>query len=326
MTAPDFALGPGALGALMPMHLCLDGAGIIRSVGPTLAKITPDAPLAGCGFFSVFEVRRPGGISDLAGLADHAGERLFLVLEPGGISLRGVAMPLATPGGGMIVNLSFGIALSDAVGRHELTDADFAPTDLAVEMLYLLEAKNSVMEELHNLNRRLHDARLRAEEQALTDTLTGLQNRRAMDGMLGRLIAADDPFGLMHIDLDLFKQVNDTLGHAAGDHVLVQVARVLQSVSRTGDGVFRVGGDEFVIVFPGLADAARLRSIARRMIEALGRPIPWAGGTASVSASVGIVVSTLYTEPQADRMLSDADHALSASKNAGRGRVTLHGG
>jgi diguanylate cyclase (GGDEF)-like protein len=224
----------------------------------------------------------------------------------------------------MIVNLSFGIALSDAVGRHGLTDADFAPTDLAVEMLYLLEAKNSVMEELHNLNRRLHDARLRAEEQALTDTLTGLRNRRAMDGTLARLIAADEPFGLMHIDLDLFKQVNDTLGHAAGDHVLVQVARVLQSASRAGDGVFRVGGDEFVVVFPGLADAARLQIVARRMIEALAHPIPWGAGTAQISASVGIVVSTLYTEPQADRMLSDADRALYASKNAGRGQVTLH--
>ena len=326
MTVPDFALGPGALGALMPMHLCLDGQGIVRSVGPTLGKITAEAPLAGRDFFEAFEVRRPGGIGDPAGLAAHAGERLFLVLEPGGISLRGVAVPLAAPGGGMIVNLSFGIALSDAVGRHGLTDADFAPTDLAVEMLYLLEAKNSVMEELHNLNRRLQDARLRAEEQALTDTLTGLRNRRAMDASLARLIAGNAPFGLMHIDLDGFKQVNDTLGHAAGDHVLVHVARVLQSMSRSDDGVFRVGGDEFVVVFPGLADAGRLQGVARRMIEALGRPVVWDEGTARVSASVGIVVSTLYTEPQPDRMLSDADRALYASKNAGRGRVTLHGG
>lgn len=326
MTPSSFALGSDALGALMPMHLCLDAAGIIRSVGPTLRKIAAGTPLEGVDFFATFEVRRPGGIADMAGLAAQAGARLFLVLEPGAISLRGVAVPLGPPGGGMIVNLSFGIALSDAVGRHALTDADFAPTDLAVEMLYLLEAKNSVMEELHNLNRRLHDARLLAEEQALTDTLTGLRNRRAMDATLARLIAQKLPFGLMHIDLDCFKQVNDTLGHAAGDHVLEHVAGVLQSMSRTGDGVFRVGGDEFVVVFPGLADAGRLQGVARRMIGALGRPVESEGGTARVSASVGIVVSTLYTEPQADRMLSDADRALYASKNAGRGRVTLHGG
>jgi len=318
MTVPDFALGPDALGALMPMHLCLDGQGIVRSVGPTLGKITAEAPLAGRDFFEAFEVRRPGGIGDLAGLAAHAGERLFLMLEPGGISLRGVAVPLAAPGGGMIVNLSFGIALSDAVGRHGLTDADFAPTDLAVEMLYLLEAKNSVMEELHNLNRRLQDARLRAEEQALTDTLTGLCNRRAMDAALARLIAGNAPFGLMHIDLDGFKQVNDTLGHPIGDRLLQEVAERIRHSARAEDVVARLGGDEFAVFQRGIHSAENAALLGSRLIERVSAPYRIDGHTVEIGASIGIALVPADGSAAEDVMKA-ADVALYHAKANGRG-------
>lgn len=315
------AIGAGALGRVMPMHLCLDPGGTITSAGPTLAKIVPGR-LAGRGFFDLFDLRRPVGIADMAGLR-RSGQRLHLALHAApGTGLRGLA--LALPDGGVLLNLSFGIGLPEAVRQHRLSDGDFAPTDLAVELLYLVEVKTLVMAELHDLNRRLQGAKSVAEEQAQTDTLTGLRNRRAMDARLAELIDAGQPFGLMHLDLDWFKQVNDTLGHAAGDHVLQHVARVLTGETRLHDTVARVGGDEFVIILPGLVDARRMQSIAQRIIAQLSNPIPFEGQVCTISASVGMTVSSAYTRPEPDRMLSDADQALYASKHAGRGKATAH--
>jgi diguanylate cyclase (GGDEF)-like protein len=220
-----------------------------------------------------------------------------------------------------MINLSFGIGVTEAVRRHGLTEVDFAPTDLTVEMLYLAEAKSAVVGELRDLNLRLQGAKIAAEEQALTDTLTGLRNRRALDIALGELTRHGHAFGLMHIDLDFFKQVNDTLGHAAGDHVLRVVARILTAQTRSSDTVARVGGDEFVVILPEMSDTARLGQVARRIIENLTQPIYFEGQSCRISASIGVTVSTFYPSPQADRMLSDADDALYASKRAGRGRA-----
>ena len=311
---------PALLARLMPMYLALDDHGLITAIGPTLAQLIPGAAPVGRRFFDVLQVLRPANIDSVTDLAARAGARLHVgVLGAQAVVLRGLAVPLQ--GGGMVVNLSFGIGVIEAVRQHALTDADFAPTDLAVEMLYLVEAKSAVMAELRNLNNRLQTAKRAAEDQALTDTLTGLRNRRALDTTLGTLIAQGSGFGLMHIDLDFFKQVNDTRGHAAGDHVLRAVAQVLLAETRVSDTVARVGGDEFVVALPGLADVTQLAQIARRIIDMLTQPIDFEGAACRISASIGLTVSTYYDRPDADRMLSDADHALYASKHAGRGQA-----
>lgn len=317
-----FGFSPDVLARLMPMFLCVDEDGIIVAAGPTLAKLMPEAPLLGQPFSAVFDVLRPAGPATVAEIRARVGDRLHLALrEQAGVTLRGLAMPLAGAAKGLLINLSFGIGLVEAVRRHAMTDADFAPTDLTVEMLYLVEAKSAVMNELRNLNRRLQGAKFAAEEQALTDTLTGLRNRRALDLTLGALTRQGTDFGLMHIDLDFFKQVNDTLGHAAGDHVLREVARILSDETRLGDTVARVGGDEFVVILPGLFDLQRLAQIARRIIEQLTVPTVFQNTPCRISASIGLTVSTFYKQPDADRMLSDADDALYASKRAGRGQA-----
>lgn len=318
-------LGPPALNGLMPMHVALNAEGRITSVGPTMVRLAGDQTLAGSWFFTRFEVRRPGGVVSMRDLAARAGERLHLSFRPQTeIGLRGLALPLAT-GRGMLMNLSFGIGVTEAVRAHALSEADFAPTDLTVELLYLMEAKSAVLDELRALNRRLDGARSRAEEQALTDTLTGLRNRRAAEVELARLVVSGRPFGLIHLDLDRFKQVNDSFGHAAGDAVLTAVGQLLRSVTRAGDTAARIGGDEFLLLLPACPDLPALTVVARRLLSRLRRPIDYEGQACQIGGSIGMVLSSDYPAPDPDRMIADADAALYVSKRAGRGRWTLGG-
>ncbi|MCB2115103.1 MAG: GGDEF domain-containing protein [Rhodobacteraceae bacterium] len=322
-------LGEVALGRLMPMHVRVGPRGHIRGAGPTMLKLCRGGELIGARFLDVFELHPLGTTAMIADIGALAGQRLQLVHRASGKALRGHVVPLEG-GLGALVNLSFGIQAAAAVRDHDLTNADFAPTDLTVELLYVTEAKAAVMAELAALNRRLQVAREAAEAQALTDALTGLANRRAFDAALGRATDAASrggaDFALLHLDLDLFKSVNDTLGHAAGDFVLSHVAQVLRSVTRRGDIAARVGGDEFVVLMPGLTDAAAVEETGERIIAGIEAPLFFEGKRVRVSGSVGATLSLLYERPDADRMLSDADTALYTSKHEGRGRVTLHAG
>ena len=313
---------PEALDRLMPMYLHVSDAGRVTGYGPTIGKIAGGQSLVGADFFQLFEVRRPADVTEMAHLVTCQGQRLKLSMRGRlGADFRAVAMPDA--GNGVLLNLSFGIGVVDAVRTHALTDGDFAPTDLTVEMLYLVEAKHAVLEEFKRLNARLEGARSQAEEQALTDTLTGLRNRRALDLALDAACAGEQDFALMHLDLDYFKAVNDSLGHAAGDHVLREVARVLRAETRAGDTVARVGGDEFVILLPRLTDEDRLVQVADRIIQSLSVPIMFDGVPCKIAASVGLTISTVYDRREAERMLADADEALYRAKRAGRARTEV---
>jgi len=316
----EFALGASALGQLMPMYLRLDAGCRIRAAGPTLQKLM-GADAIGAELGTVFSVRRPRTVRHAYDLAQALRLRMNLC-KPPGTSFKGVAVPLRGCDD-VLLNLSFGYAVRDAVRDHALSDTDFAPTDLVIELLYLAEAKSAVMGELANMNLRLRGAKQQAEEQALTDTLTGLHNRRAMERQLALLLAGETDFALLHLDLDYFKAVNDTLGHAAGDHVLVEVGKILTGTVRNSDLVTRVGGDEFIVLLPGIDDFAPVRRLAERILERVKQPILFEGRPCHIATSIGAVLSCDYARPEADRLLSDADRALYASKRAGRGRIML---
>ncbi len=314
------------LDMLCPMSMVLDAEGYIVHAGPTLHRLRPDEDMTGRRFGEMFTLRRPRNDGTMRALRALAGSRLHLqTCDAARTALKGVLVALPEsgefgPAGGAIVNLSFGISILDAVRDYALSGADFAATDLTIEMLYLVEAKTAAMKASRMLNMRLQGAKIAAEEQAFTDTLTGLKNRRALDHVLGRMIATDQDFVLMNLDLDFFKAVNDTMGHAAGDHVLQEVARLLLLETRAGDLVARVGGDEFVLVFSQITDAARGHDIASRMIARLEQPISFKGQECRISASAGSVISCNYATPDLAQMMEDADFALYTAKRRGRGR------
>lgn len=322
LTRAGAALPLATLDTLLPMHVLLDPTGHITHAGPTMRKLRPDAPMEGRRFLELFELSRPRMVETMPALLASAGTKLHLRLrdEPR-TALKAVLAPLAPdPQGrcGAVVDVSFGISILDAIQSYSLHSGDFAPTDLTIEMLYLIEAKTAAMEASRTLNTRLQGAKIAAEEQAYTDTLTGLKNRRAMDHILARLIRTGQAFALMHLDLDWFKQVNDNHGHAAGDHVLQHVAALMIEETRAGDTVARIGGDEFVLLFHQLTRRPRIEEIARRLIARLEEPIAFDGATCRVSCSMGTTLSTDYAAPRADQMLADADAALYESKKAGR--------
>ncbi|MCK0150656.1 GGDEF domain-containing protein [Marivita sp. S6314] len=309
------------LSVLRPLHLCIGKTGHITQVGRGFDKLG-QRDLTGRRFLEMFEILRPSQPRNMAETLDLAGQvlRLRLRSEPD-ILLRGLV--IADQQGGAIVDLSFGIAVVDAVQRFGLTAKDFAASDLAVELLFLQEAKSSAMSASFSLNARLNGARLAAEAEALTDGLTGLHNRRALDGALSQLSKTRTDFAVLHIDLDKFKQVNDTLGHAVGDALLKQAASVMRRCTRQDDLLVRAGGDEFVIICPGLVDELRLSELSQTLIKGLSAPITVDATEVAIGASVGVATSTPSTQHDAAHIIERADIALYAAKRSGRGRHVI---
>jgi diguanylate cyclase (GGDEF)-like protein len=164
-------------------------------------------------------------------------------------------------------------------------------------------------------------------ELALHDPLTGLPNRSLVLDRAERMLAraARDPdviAGALYVDVDRFKDVNDSLGHAAGDLLLTVVGERLQSVVRDQDTVGRLGGDEFIVLVESSPDEAALESLANRMIQLLREPIDMGGTSSRMSVTVSIGVAVGRYE-SADQLMRDADLALYAAKAAGKDRCTV---
>lgn len=162
---------------------------------------------------------------------------------------------------------------------------------------------------------------------AMYDPLTGLLNRRHMaqflDAALAMSRAASRPCALLQIDLDRFKQVNDTLGHPVGDGLLKQVAERLQALVGDNAKVCRIGGDEFQIAVQDQDDRGVLGELGAGIVTALSEPFNVGGARCSIGASVGIAVSP-YDGDQPEDLIRNADLALYAAKGAGRGRFCFY--
>lgn len=176
---------------------------------------------------------------------------------------------------------------------------------------------------LEKFTNALERAKTRIQEQALHDPLTNLANRRRLDDFLQqcakRCANEGVELALLHVDLDRFKQVNDTLGHAAGDHVLVSVANSLR-VCTDKQMVARIGGDEFVIVCIGNDVTDEANKIAEKVVEELSKPINFEGRPCRIGASVGIACAN-GTNVNGSELLTKADVALYQAKRNGRSQA-----
>lgn len=158
-------------------------------------------------------------------------------------------------------------------------------------------------------------------EMAYTDYLTGLTNRRVFEEFLHKAMArvkrSDDyQFGLMYLDGNEFKKVNDTLGHDVGDGLLVSLSNRLLSIVREEDLVSRIGGDEFAILFPDIKSQQELERIAARVMDKMKEPIAIEGHSIHFSFSVGIAIAPLDATNEAE-LLKRADQALYCAKQKG---------
>lgn len=161
--------------------------------------------------------------------------------------------------------------------------------------------------------------------QANFDTLTGLPNRDMFRDRLGqevkKSIRAELPLALLLIDLDQFKEVNDTLGHAVGDMLLKEAARRISACVRESDTVARLGGDEFTIVISEISDKTHVEDVAQKITSKLAEPFHLGNEVVYISASIGI---TLYPNDSIDidALMKNADQAMYVAKNKGRNRFS----
>ena len=162
--------------------------------------------------------------------------------------------------------------------------------------------------------------------QALHDHLTGLPNRVLLHDRLSLALArcarTDCHVAVVFLDLDRFKVINDSLGHEAGDRMLVTSARRLRDSLRPADTVARFGGDEFVVLCDELEDVTEATRVAQRLSDALAEPVMEGGEELRVAASVGIAVATSGL-PTPEELLRDADAAMYRAKDRGRGRFEI---
>ena len=174
-------------------------------------------------------------------------------------------------------------------------------------------------------------ARKRSEEElrraAMHDALTGLLNRAYFLESLERAVARvqrrpDKTIALLFLDLDRFKQINDSLGHLAGDRLLASIARRLHACVRPGDILARLGGDEFAVLLDDLKDPTDATRVAERMQEALHGPLPSHSSEAVVTASIGIAFGGADLEGH-EELLRDADLAMYRAKASGKARYEI---
>ncbi|WP_149766650.1 GGDEF domain-containing protein [Paracoccus thiocyanatus] len=310
------------LAQLVPMHLLVDRTGTILSRGRTLSKVLAGASRLEEAFVPANGIGLGSGpvAGDLFSLLG-GGKRIFLQMRHHpDVALRGHGVRLSPDIA--LLDLGFGIGLSAAVQTFGLNDSDFPPSDLAMEFLFLHEANRAALQELSRVNSRLEEARENAQILSITDPLTGLLNRRGFEIVFTRAFDQRHrkPFALVHLDLDRFKDINDTFGHATGDRVLTEIASILATEVRLDDRACRVGGDEFLMLIFAARPEADAMAIGKRILDRAGS-VGISAGFGAVSASMGVAVCDGTGVSRPHQLFEMADAALYRAKLSGRGRV-----
>jgi diguanylate cyclase (GGDEF)-like protein len=204
------------------------------------------------------------------------------------------------------------IAASQKVGRGQYTLVEVKSAD---ELGLLARAFNAMTEEVQQEQAKLH-------RQANFDILTGLPNRmmalERINQEISRASRSHRRFAIFFIDLDNFKSVNDSLGHAVGDELLVATGARVQAILRDADTVARLGGDEFLVLAPDVSDEVQVEEIAERLIRAVSQPLELNGRRVVARCSIGIA---LYPDngESVEMLMANADNAMYQAKSMGEG-------
>lgn len=203
---------------------------------------------------------------------------------------------------------------------------DYSQLDVEVSGIHFTYCGQSAVQIIfRDITSRIQAKQL-LERLAYYDQLTSLPNRALFFDRLGMQVAQASrygfDFGLLYLDLDGFKEVNDTMGHDQGDRLLVQVARRLEQGLRVSDTVARIGGDEFVVILARIGTAQDAAVVAGKLVEALKAPFELEGGCCSIAGSVGI--SRFPVDGRdADALLGAADRAMYRAKETGGSRFSF---
>jgi diguanylate cyclase (GGDEF)-like protein/PAS domain S-box-containing protein len=207
----------------------------------------------------------------------------------------------------------------ELIGAFAIYFREGGPEDVDKTVLEMVRRKAAIAIEQRNLADQL-------AHQARYDTITGLPNRVMLDDRLQQAVARsrrdEMQVGLLLIDIDRFKVVNDTLGHKAGDMLLLRIAQRLGDALREADTLSRIEGDEFAVVLPGMGDSEAAARVAGRLLEMLKEPFMIEGRELFIGASIGI---SIFPQDGSDSVTlqKTADTALHMAKSAGRGQFRM---
>ena len=213
--------------------------------------------------------------------------------------------------------------------RH-VEDISAGRADIAVFDVDRQDEFGHLSRAFYGLSQRREKAEQELHQAATTDVLTGINNRRMFDALLPQALArgarAGQAVALALLDLDHFKSINDTLGHPAGDEVLVEFARRLTGAVRITDTVARLAGDEFVIVFEQLTSPAEMARLGKRILDAVQIPFTLTAGQRAVTTSIGIAIVSAASgdAATAEEVMRAADQALYGVKAAGRNSFAIN--
>ena len=299
----------------------------LRSIAHLAGRRLGDGEVV-LGFFDqagVFMSEAPDVEPELASVLDRTG-----ISRPSSVATRNQA-----PVGAYRRNEGWDSVVRAASGGRYVAAwvAELAGADESAGRVVLLRSHEAALEthelellglvaDLATIAVERHDLQARLAHGALHDDLTGLPNRRYLVTRLREAFAAEgSKAGILFVDLDRFKLINDSLGHEAGDQLLKEVTRRFRRALRPADLVARVGGDEFVVLCPDLDDVEGAARLAERLTVCLAEPIDLPGGRVVVSASIGVMHAVGPADPAA--VLQDADLAMYDAKQGGRNRTAL---
>ena len=230
-------------------------------------------------------------------------------------------VPLVLPSGEAIGTL----CILDTVTRQLSERQKRALATLAQSALSEIELRRRVITLEEEIKRRQH-AEAHVHHLATRDPLTGLANRVTLNDRLEQQIRQSsrqqNPVGVLLIDVDRFKQINDTLGHAVGDDALQTIGQRLSGNLRASDTVARLGGDEFAVILPELADADEATLVANKLLQALNEPTRSSEHRLRIDASIGVAVFPEHGDG-ADQLLRHAGLAMVEAKQRGGGRISV---